>query len=173
MKHKHYKQKTPLVIRHNGTTRVMYLHETKMERAWRNTKRITRYSVYGVIATWTLVLIGAGVHQEMVSPEVLAVEKTIIQEPKQEIPEVMVRIAKCESGNKHFEKGQVLVRGNAVSRSSVDVGRWQINNAIWGKKASEKGFDIFSEQGNEDMAMFLYETYGTEPWVHTKKCWNK
>lgn len=83
---------------------------------------------------------------------------------------VMERIAKCESGNRHFENGQVLVRGNKA-RDSVDVGKFQINTKSWGKKATELGFDIFTEKGNTDMAYWLFKNYGTEPWYLSAKCW--
>jgi len=84
---------------------------------------------------------------------------------------VMERIAKCESGNRHFENGQVLVRGNKT-RESVDVGKYQINTKIWGKKATELGFDIFSEKGNTDMAMYIFKNFGSDAWNASKKCWN-
>jgi hypothetical protein len=82
---------------------------------------------------------------------------------------VMDRIAKCESGNTHFEKGQVLVRGN--KNGSVDVGRFQINVSIWGAKASSLGYDIFTEKGNTEMAYWIYANHGTEPWYLSAKCW--
>ena len=82
---------------------------------------------------------------------------------------VMERIAKCESGNKHYENGQVLVRGN--KNKSVDVGRYQINVSVWGKKAGDLGYDIFTEKGNTDFAYWLYKNYGTEPWYASEKCW--
>lgn len=81
---------------------------------------------------------------------------------------VMTRISKCESNNKHFENGQVLVRGN--KNGSVDVGLYQINS-IWFAKAAELGFDIFTEKGNTDMAYWLFNNYGTQPWYLSSKCW--
>ena len=86
--------------------------------------------------------------------------------------QVMERIAKCESGGKQFgPSGQVLVVGNV--NKSVDMGKYQINISIWGSKATELGFDLTTEKGNTEMAYWLYANYGTEPWVHTKSCWNK
>ncbi len=84
---------------------------------------------------------------------------------------VLERIAQCESGNKHFgESGQVLMMGN--KNASVDVGRYQINS-LWFKKANELGLDLTLEKDNEAFAIYLYKTYGTEPWIWSKKCWNK
>lgn len=88
-----------------------------------------------------------------------------------EIP-VLDRIARCESGDSHFDKsGQVLVRGNTGDRKSVDVGRYQINVSYWGAKATELGYDIFTEKGNRDMALWIYKNRGTEPWHASSKCW--
>jgi muramidase (phage lysozyme) len=101
-------------------------------------------------------------------------EKIVIKEVAVERPieyPVLKRIAKCESNDKHFgESGQVLMVGN--TNKSVDVGRYQINT-LWFKKANEMGLDLTDEKDNEAFAIYLYKTYGTEPWIHSKKCWNK
>jgi hypothetical protein len=95
----------------------------------------------------------------------------VIKEIEVEAP-VLSRIAKCESGNNHYAKsGQVLVVGN--NNKSVDVGKYQINAQIWGAKATELKLNIFIEKDNEEFAKYLYRTYGTEPWVWSKKCWSK
>jgi hypothetical protein len=84
---------------------------------------------------------------------------------------VLDRIAQCESGNSHLDKnGQVMLRGN--TNKSVDVGVFQINS-LWFKKATELGLDLTKEKDNREFATYLYKTYGTEPWVWSKKCWNK
>lgn len=82
---------------------------------------------------------------------------------------VLERIAKCESGGKHFENGQVLVRGN--TNKSVDVGKFQINMSLWGKKATELGYNLMDEKGNEAFAKWLYANRGTEDWIWSKDCW--
>jgi len=72
----------------------------------------------------------------------------------------MARIAKCESGNSHYDKnGQVLIN------KSRDVGRYQINVQVWGKKATELGYDLYNEKDNEAFALWLFENKGSEPWV--------
>lgn len=85
---------------------------------------------------------------------------------------VMQRIAKCESGNTHFDPKtkQVLVRTN--TNKSYDQGKFQINS-IWNSKATELGYNLMVEKDNEAFAMYLYKTHGTEPWVYSKSCWNK
>lgn len=101
-----------------------------------------------------------------------AVQEKIV-EVESEAP-VLDRIAKCESNKSHFDKnGQVLVRGNNGDRTSVDVGKYQINMKHWGAKATELGLNLFDEKDNEKFAKYLYKNFGTEPWIHSKHCWNK
>ena len=82
---------------------------------------------------------------------------------------VLSRIAKCESGNTHFDKnGQVLVRAN--TNKTVDVGRYQINS-VWFSKATGLGLNLFVEKDNEAFARWLYANEGTQPWYSSAKCW--
>lgn len=84
---------------------------------------------------------------------------------------VLERIAKCESGNTHWDKnGQVLMRSN--TNKSVDVGRYQINS-VWFAKATELGLDITKEEDNAKMAMWIYKNRGTNDWYSSKACWMK
>lgn len=96
-----------------------------------------------------------------------------IEVPTREVPPVMKRIAKCESGGKQF-----LSNGKPVTQEneghSTDWGKFQINDKYWDKKAKELNLDYkYSEKDNERMAMWIYENYGSAPWVHSSKCWNK
>lgn len=84
---------------------------------------------------------------------------------------VMERIAKCESPTGQFKDGQVSLNANADH--SVDIGKYQINNRAWGKKATEMGLNLMVEQDNEKMAEYIYENYGTQPWYSSLKCWSK
>lgn len=91
-------------------------------------------------------------------------------EETKELPAVMQRIATCESGNKHYKSnGQVVT--NANNNGSVDIGRFQINEKIWGKKAGEMGLDLTKEEDNIKFAMWVYENYGTEDWYASRGCW--
>ncbi len=92
----------------------------------------------------------------------------VFADEKEELPPVLIRIAKCESGNKHYNADGTLVRGKIVP---TDLGRFQISAPHWEKKARELGWDIHSPYGNEQMAVWIYENYGTEPWSASKKCW--
>lgn len=102
------------------------------------------------------------------------VAKEVIKEvpAPREIPAVLVRIGKCESVTGHRDvTGQVAVVGN--KNGSVDIGKYQINERLWGKKATELGLNLFDEKDNETMALWLYENRGTEDWVWSKSCWVK
>lgn len=95
----------------------------------------------------------------------------VIKEVKAHAP-VLDRIFKCESNGKHTSpNGQVIL--NANNNGSVDIGIAQINERLWGKKATELGYNLFIEADNRAFAQYLYENYGTEPWVWSKACWNK
>ena len=86
------------------------------------------------------------------------------------LPEVLERIAACESQGRHFDgDGNVLVGG----RNKYDIGKFQINVLYWQELADELGHDIYTKEGNEAMALAIYEKYGAEPWKWSKKCWNK
>lgn len=121
-----------------------------------------------VTAGW-LVTAGIFISKNTIEPEIVY-GKEIVEVPIKEIPPVMQRIAQCESGNKHYNKGQVILRSN--KDGSVDIGKYQINS-IHSKEASRLGLDLTKEKDNEAYAMYLYENQGTEPWYASIKCWSK
>jgi muramidase (phage lysozyme) len=127
-----------------------------------------------VILVVIIILVGALIVQYFRWAYPTIVTEEVIKEVVVERPidyPVLKRIAFCESSDKHFgESGQVLMMGN--TNKSVDVGRYQINS-LWFKKASELGLDLTLEKDNEAFAIYLYKNYGTEPWIWSKKCWNK
>lgn len=98
-------------------------------------------------------------------------EQAEIQEPKPAVvPEILSKIAACESQDRHFDaKGGVLKGGG----NKYDIGKYQINILYWGDLADELGYDIYTEEGNEAMAIEIYERYGTSPWKWSKSCWDK
>src|SRR3989344_379934 len=86
------------------------------------------------------------------------------------LPEVLERIAMCESQGQHFdESGKVLVG----EYNKYDIGKFQINVLYWGDLAEELGHDVYTEEGNAAVALAIYEKYGTAPWKWSKKCCNK
>ncbi|KKT29965.1 hypothetical protein A3G55_03340 [Candidatus Giovannonibacteria bacterium RIFCSPLOWO2_12_FULL_44_25] len=84
-------------------------------------------------------------------------------------PEILEKIAFCESQGRHFdENGKVLIGGI----NKHDIGKYQINSLYWRELAERLGYDIEAEEGNEAMAIELYRRYGTAPWKWSKKCWS-
>lgn len=107
----------------------------------------------------------------MASP-LLDAAKAVPEAPspvKKPVPEVLGRIAMCESRNKQFDKSGNVLRGS----NPQDVGKYQINLMHWGREAEKLGHDLTTEEGNEEMALELYRRQGTKPWVWSKACWNK
>lgn len=141
--------------------------------AWRKFKYVMKKGIrVAVICTFlagaTTGVFTAG--KASTDPITVLAHKEVIVEVKGKSP-VMDRIAKCESGGKHFnDKGKVIYNYN--TNGSIDVGKYQINT-VHLPLAGTLGLDINKEKDNEEMAYYLYENKGTEPWYSSKSCWNK
>jgi hypothetical protein len=83
---------------------------------------------------------------------------------------ILKRIASCESGDRQFNPNGTVLRGVI---NPHDLGRFQINELIWGARAKELGHDLYSDAGNRAMALWIYAKYGVEPWGWSKFCWSK
>ena len=118
--------------------------------------------------------------------EIPVVEERLIEEVKQD-PEdfvdtenyirhyfadlpVLVDVAYCESSFRHNDKYGNVLRG-VVNKS--DVGVMQINLRYHLEDAEKLGYDLYTLEGNTAYARLLYEKKGTDPWVHSSKCWTK
>jgi len=100
-------------------------------------------------------------------PRVDIVEAQVIKEVGikfEDIP-MLVRICKAESGGQQFKKNGDVVRG-LVNPS--DIGYCQINEYINNDEARRLGYDIYTEQGNKDYAVYLFLNKGTRPWDSSK-----
>lgn len=120
----------------------------------------------GVVVIAKLLEKESEVIYEARADEVVVTEIKTVERFLNEVPPIMVKIAKCESGGLHKKNGKVV-----LSRTH-DVGKYQINEAVWGKKAKELGYDIYTAEGNEKMAMYIFERKGSAPWIASSKCWN-
>lgn len=87
-----------------------------------------------------------------------------------QVPAILRHIANCESGNRQFESDGRVVRGN---QNRHDIGRFQINELIWGGTASALGYDIYTDEGNTKMALWIFNQDGARPWFWSKACWSK
>lgn len=83
------------------------------------------------------------------------------------IPRELEEIARCESRNRQFDESGKVLRGS----NTHDVGKYQINIKYWGTEAKKLGFDLFTEEGNEAMALEIYRRHKTDPWIWSKPCW--
>ena len=90
--------------------------------------------------------------------------------PENLIPPILLKIAQCESGGRQFNKDGSVLRGKV---NPQDVGLYQINEFYHLKQAQEMGIDIYTEEGNEAYALYLYDTQGTKPWNWSKGCWDR
>jgi len=86
-----------------------------------------------------------------------------------EIPLILQRIAIAESGGKQFNSDGTVIMGII---NPHDIGKYQINELYWGKKAKELGYDIYTLEGNTSMALWIYQNYGTAPWNWSKSKWS-
>ena len=144
----------------------MYLTATPFQVAMYHTKVFAKRVLF-------LSVIAGLIYSGFQAGAYFSPEKVVAQEVEKIVEvrgrtAVMERIAKCESGGGHYDKnGQVIIN------ATRDAGKYQINVPIHGKKATEMGLNLMVEKDNETMAYWLYDNFGTEPWIHSKSCWNK
>jgi hypothetical protein len=83
------------------------------------------------------------------------------------------KIAVCESNFQHFDENGEVLKGKITPE---DIGKWQINEYFWGETAEKLGINFYTEQGNKEMAEYIYETVGVQAWSasynpDTKNCY--
>ena len=83
---------------------------------------------------------------------------------------VLAEVAKCESTFRQFDSKGRVIRGK---ENPDDVGVMQINTFYHGESAEKLGYDLYTIDGNLGFARWLYGKYGSDPWVHSSKCWKK
>lgn len=141
----------------------------------------------GIIATLISILVPYTVAYELEAEQPEEPPKQVLIETVKnvEVPEVLKRIADCESGKR--TKDGKAIKGSATHYSSdgevllgrlndpqygVDIGKYQINEYFHGKRAKELKLDLRKEQDNEAYALMLYQENGTQPWLASIKCWS-
>lgn len=85
-----------------------------------------------------------------------------------QFPAALQVICKAESTGKQFKPDGHVIRGHITPS---DIGICQINEPIWNDKARDLGFDIYTEEGNKAMALWLFDHLGSEPWNSSKSAW--
>lgn len=74
-------------------------------------------------------------------------------------------ISWCESRDRDYDE-----HGNVLQGPTGDFGRFQIVARLHQKKAESLGYDIFTPEGNEAYARYLYRMEGLAPWSASRKC---
>ena len=181
-------QTKPLVVKHNGTTRVMYMRKRTLKEKFNSFVRKVVH--YIRVMLWSTAIIGwaafAGAIfvKETMPAEVKSMEKVVMVE-NNELPPVLVRIAQAESYNSHYctekliklhackksELGQVLVHVN--SDNSIDVEKFMINVTRHGSELTRMGLNVYNEKDNEAYARHLYAKNGSADWEASKSKWRK
>lgn len=108
-----------------------------------------------------------------ISRQVMRAPKSPLPHQKQmssELPPLFARIAYCESRDRQFNEDGTILRGIV---HPYDVGRYQINTLHWSDEADKLAIDVYTEEGNEAMALHIYKKFGTKPWRSSQKCWDK
>ena len=81
---------------------------------------------------------------------------------------VLVDVARCESGFRQYDKDGYVLRGTVNQK---DVGLFQINEKYWLDASLKLGYDIYSIDGNIEMAKYIFDTQGIEAWSASEPCW--
>jgi hypothetical protein len=157
-----------LKVFYNGVyLRDIYPHATKWE--------ITKYRfargirVLGIQAVIALALLTSHqIGQVTVEPIKVYADKIVEVDRAKVFPQILEKICKAESGSRQFNKNGSVLRGK---ENPSDIGYCQISEVIWNDTARKLGYDIYTEQGNKDMAVWLLEHYGSEPWFLSKHNW--
>lgn len=107
--------------------------------------------------------------QEVETDTVVLIKKHAAKQDVKNV-DLLVKIATCESGLSHFDQDGKPLRGVVNSK---DVGLFQINEYYHLEKSKELGFDIHTQEGNIQYAVWLFKNEGSTPWNWSKPCWSK
>lgn len=104
-------------------------------------------------------------------PEIVQIEERIVWTPERveaeirkvfpEQPDLMVKVARCESG----------LIPDAHNARTVDSGIYQLNDYYHGDTLEALGLDPFDVRDNLTYARMLYIESGLAPWSASRKCW--
>jgi len=144
-------------------------------------RRLLIIAIIVAILTFGLLLTVKTVHAmffflNVADPQVLVIEamnyptppETPVEPEIEPLPAILVDIAWCESREGQFDENGEVVRGWI---NPQDIGKFQINLDAHGERAIDLGIDLFTEEGNTEFAVLLYEEQGTAPWGYSSECW--
>ncbi|MES2224156.1 MAG: hypothetical protein V4469_04465 [Patescibacteria group bacterium] len=130
-----------------------------------------------IVGAVTIMAAVALIYREVNPLEVRGAENITIKTVQipVEFPPILQKICNAEvTGNKNtpshqFNKDGSVVRGKVTPS---DIGYCQINEPIWNDTARGLGYDIFTEEGNKAMALWLFMNYGDQPWYLSEVNWS-
>lgn len=111
--------------------------------------------------------------KEVEQEEDEALEKTVQVEPKVKPKNktILKYISHCESRDRQFEPDGSVLRNKSGSSA---IGKYQIMESVWGEKAEELGYDLYTEEGNAQMAHYiLTEGQGIGAWSASNECFSE
>jgi hypothetical protein len=167
--HTYWLDPRPLKVRIKATLR----------HFWKRTKYYTKFTLYvGTAATIAAIFCDAAIQTHAVAAPL---EAGIVKDQKtflvhdNSVPKALKNIQTCESRTGHYEvvNGKKVFVQRTNTDGSKDWGAYQINDKRWQAEAEKHGWNIHTPEGNEAMAMYLYETYGVRPWYLSVNCWLK
>ena|SRR3990167_10615087 len=161
-------QKTVVVYR-NGTKYSSFNPDSYKGRfcAFRESlKRMCKLFV--ILVMLSLSMYGLGSYFTSANAKEVIVEKQVIMK---EFPPILKKICQAESALGHFDRKSKIIR-NYNKNGTFDIGKCQINS-IHLADAMILGYNIFKEADNEQFALHLFYTQGSEPWSASKSRWSK
>jgi len=91
------------------------------------------------------------------------------QEVRLEVPELLERIAVCESNNIATAKNP---NSSAKGRFQFIKGSWEYyGKQLWGDEWKNK--DIFNYDHNTELAVYVFNKNHTRDWESSRPCWSK
>ena len=97
-----------------------------------------------------------------------------VSEPTPTLVPELIRPCTCESGQDTGKPQQYdIVTGNVLhgKKNPKDIGACQINERWNGEEATAHGWDIYTVEGNINMANWMYKNQGLTPWAWSRGCW--
>jgi hypothetical protein len=82
---------------------------------------------------------------------------------------ILIDIARCESTYRQFDQTGNIIRGKV---NKGDVGVMQINEHYHADEAAKMGINIYTTEGNIKFGRYLYDKYGSQPWISSSPCWS-
>lgn len=102
----------------------------------------------------------------MNKPEVYAKESVEVVEV---VPDILLKIAQCESGNRADAKNPT---SSASGRFQFIKSSWEYyGKKLWGDEWVNK--DVFNFKDNTDLALYVYKLNGVKDWEESRECWSK